>query len=382
MTISEKIQHYRKSAGLSQEELAKNLLVSRQTISLWENGQTLPTIDNLIRLKEIFGISLDEMLCSDNTCVPIKPIESFDESYTSISHSKCAELLKRTLLFPKLVILALSVIVFSALITYVALKDVSGAIGILMLILTAAALSVIAVISYGIFATLREIRTFSESADGTASYVRINSEYLIIETVTDGKTQKLTKIPHSKARISNTSKGVITLTAEGRKTYLSESVVRSDSILLSLKKKEFSINKVLCACAALTLVLISAIVLDLSVNTPVLKIEKLSGISIPEYVGITEKESIGIVGDSYVEYTAEIFLNQEGARELEKKLITSEMWESIQDNNSISSLAPDVSMYNGADYFSHKEYKDSEHILLVYFLDEKLLKAIIYTKEM
>ncbi len=62
MTIGEKIQFNRKKLNLSQEELAKKLFVSRQTISLWEKNETAPTIDNLLRLKEIFGISIDMIL--------------------------------------------------------------------------------------------------------------------------------------------------------------------------------------------------------------------------------------------------------------------------------------------------------------------------------
>ena len=62
MTVGQRIQHYRKLQGLSQEELGQKLLVSRQTVSLWENDQTLPTIDNLMRLKEIFGVTIDEIL--------------------------------------------------------------------------------------------------------------------------------------------------------------------------------------------------------------------------------------------------------------------------------------------------------------------------------
>ena len=62
MTVGEKIQAYRKRFGMSQEELGQKLLVSRQTISLWEKDQTVPTIDNLIRLREIFGVSVDEIL--------------------------------------------------------------------------------------------------------------------------------------------------------------------------------------------------------------------------------------------------------------------------------------------------------------------------------
>ena len=68
MAIGEKIQLYRKKLELSQEELGQKLLVSRQTISLWEKGQTVPTIDNLIRLKEIFGVSVDELLDCNAFC--------------------------------------------------------------------------------------------------------------------------------------------------------------------------------------------------------------------------------------------------------------------------------------------------------------------------
>lgn len=62
MTVGEKIQFYRKKIGLSQEELGQKMLVSRQTVSLWEMDKTLPTVDNLLRLKEIFNVSVDNIL--------------------------------------------------------------------------------------------------------------------------------------------------------------------------------------------------------------------------------------------------------------------------------------------------------------------------------
>lgn len=62
MAIGKRIQMYRKQLGMSQEELGQKLLVSRQTISLWEKDQTTPTIDNLMRLKEVFGVSVDDIL--------------------------------------------------------------------------------------------------------------------------------------------------------------------------------------------------------------------------------------------------------------------------------------------------------------------------------
>ena len=62
MTVGESIQKCRKELGLSQEELGQKLFVSRQTVSQWEKDQTVPTIDNVMRLKEIFGVSVDEIL--------------------------------------------------------------------------------------------------------------------------------------------------------------------------------------------------------------------------------------------------------------------------------------------------------------------------------
>lgn len=62
MTVGESIQKCRKELGLSQEELGQKLFVSRQTVSQWEKDQTVPTIDNLVRLKEVFGVSVDEIL--------------------------------------------------------------------------------------------------------------------------------------------------------------------------------------------------------------------------------------------------------------------------------------------------------------------------------
>ncbi|MBR2902707.1 MAG: helix-turn-helix transcriptional regulator [Clostridia bacterium] len=84
MTVGEKIQKYRKSLNLSQEELGQKLLVSRQTISLWEKDQTVPTIDNLMRLSDIFDISVDEILDSDNKeqNTEINPDEAYRFAFT------------------------------------------------------------------------------------------------------------------------------------------------------------------------------------------------------------------------------------------------------------------------------------------------------------
>lgn len=52
----------RKEAGLSQEELADKLAVSRQAVSKWERGEALPDTDNLIRLARLYNVSIDEIV--------------------------------------------------------------------------------------------------------------------------------------------------------------------------------------------------------------------------------------------------------------------------------------------------------------------------------
>ena len=62
MTIDQKIVQLRMSKGLSQEQLAEMLGVSRQSVSKWEMGQALPQIDKVLQLAEIFNVSTDELL--------------------------------------------------------------------------------------------------------------------------------------------------------------------------------------------------------------------------------------------------------------------------------------------------------------------------------
>jgi transcriptional regulator with XRE-family HTH domain len=62
MNFSERIVFCRKKAMLSQEELAGKLGVSRQAVSKWETGESIPDMNNLAALAEIFGVSLDWLI--------------------------------------------------------------------------------------------------------------------------------------------------------------------------------------------------------------------------------------------------------------------------------------------------------------------------------
>lgn len=62
MILAEKISEERKKNGWSQEELAEKLSVSRQSVSKWESGQSVPDLNRILELARIFGVTTDYLL--------------------------------------------------------------------------------------------------------------------------------------------------------------------------------------------------------------------------------------------------------------------------------------------------------------------------------
>lgn len=62
MILADKIMEERKKNGWSQEELADKLSVSRQAVSKWESAQSVPDLQRVIQLAEIFNVSTDYLL--------------------------------------------------------------------------------------------------------------------------------------------------------------------------------------------------------------------------------------------------------------------------------------------------------------------------------
>lgn len=65
MEFNEKLQELRKSKGLTQEELAEALFVSRTAISKWESGRGYPNIDSLKEISKFFSVSIDDLLSGE-----------------------------------------------------------------------------------------------------------------------------------------------------------------------------------------------------------------------------------------------------------------------------------------------------------------------------
>ena len=65
MEFHEKLQELRKKRGLTQEELAEALYVSRTAISKWESGRGYPSIDSLKEISSYFSVTIDDLLSSE-----------------------------------------------------------------------------------------------------------------------------------------------------------------------------------------------------------------------------------------------------------------------------------------------------------------------------
>ena len=102
MVVGNMIKEIRENAGLSQEQFAEKLAISRQAVSKWERGVALPDIENIMYISELFNISLDTIIKGD------KKMKT-----KIISDSKSAKLMSK--LFIGILVVTTAVITFITL---------------------------------------------------------------------------------------------------------------------------------------------------------------------------------------------------------------------------------------------------------------------------
>lgn len=94
METKEVILELRRKSGLSQDALAEKLFVTRQAVSRWETGETIPNTETLKQLSKLFDVSINTLLCSprklicqccgmplDDTTMSKEPDGAFNEEY-------------------------------------------------------------------------------------------------------------------------------------------------------------------------------------------------------------------------------------------------------------------------------------------------------------
>ena len=87
MFSGERLKYLRKEKGLSQQELANMINASKSLISCYESGKRNPSLENIIAFMEIFAVSSDYLLGSDNI---IKVVENNKEEYHTLTNEEFA----------------------------------------------------------------------------------------------------------------------------------------------------------------------------------------------------------------------------------------------------------------------------------------------------
>ncbi|MEY8462833.1 helix-turn-helix domain-containing protein [Streptococcus merionis] len=78
--FAHQLKKFRTAKNLSQEDLAEQLYISRQSISKWENGDATPDMENLTKLAQIFQVSLDELVLGQRPEVRVERVVETAES--------------------------------------------------------------------------------------------------------------------------------------------------------------------------------------------------------------------------------------------------------------------------------------------------------------
>ena len=86
MILADKIMNLRKKCGWSQEELAEQLGISRQSVSKWESGMSIPDLEKIVKMSALFGVSTDYLLKDEiEGELPSEAMETDDNISRSVS---------------------------------------------------------------------------------------------------------------------------------------------------------------------------------------------------------------------------------------------------------------------------------------------------------
>ena len=94
MILADKIIELRKKAGLSQEELAEKMGVSRQSVSKWEGALSIPDLDKILLMSEIFGVSTDYLLKDELGDIPAPKEEVSESTFRKVSMEEANAFIK------------------------------------------------------------------------------------------------------------------------------------------------------------------------------------------------------------------------------------------------------------------------------------------------
>lgn len=119
MELRDKLILLRKEKGLSQADLAETLHVSRQAISRWEVGASVPSMENLNALSRLYNVSVDSLICADNNVETIaeEQVNNKEKEEANIKNSH-SDYKKNRMLFAMLAIMMFAVVIVSFIVFF------------------------------------------------------------------------------------------------------------------------------------------------------------------------------------------------------------------------------------------------------------------------
>lgn len=152
MILAEKISSLRRANGWSQEELAEKMDVSRQSVSKWESGNSIPDINRIIMLSELFGVSTDYLLKEDSQLLEdVQVVEEAEGVKRNVSLDEANAFMEITHAVSSKISLGVSLCILSPVLMFVLeafavsdgtegvlTEDVAGGIGLAVLLIMVA----------------------------------------------------------------------------------------------------------------------------------------------------------------------------------------------------------------------------------------------------
>lgn len=244
MNLGNKILEYRKKIGLSQEELGYKLNVTRQSVSLWENNQAQPSLDNLIALSKIFNISISE-LCGENEVIKNESNDDIDNYLfeATVSYNEQIYVNAYKKFYLKYIMIDFFGIILSFFIIFVILcSNVSNGFFIIPVLF-------IIVFCLHIFKIFNNIKKLAKDAINLKPNLRVKykfyDDYFVMESKSDNSNSTYNK-KYSEINIKNQDSNYIYLTFDGVFTVIDKKTcIKYEDKLIELigLKKEESLDK-------------------------------------------------------------------------------------------------------------------------------------------
>ena len=262
MSVGEKIQYYRKKLSMSQEELAKKLFVSRQTISLWETDQTLPTIENLLLLKDIFGVSIDDILCGSEELKQIEETESekYKFSYSEERIKSIGKIQKHSIIKKVIIQLLSWGMLFAFFAATEAPKEIYIIFGVAMAIVFIAN-------AVNAFKAMEMWKSVKLNLESNIYKLLLTNEKICLTIERNDEIIKMINYNYSVVKLVQQTQELYIIDIDNQNLYIDKSMLKDNSILIeklkspsaiknskSLQGKHKIFSGILIACSILSII--------------------------------------------------------------------------------------------------------------------------------